>query len=182
MPALTEKETLAVLDQWGREGLLRLKKFSSKYSIEKVTPVSAYSLSVRSQYESRKADQRSVPFHGGYVDDKGTSPSINDIPVARPKDFANYEHKEPIPHTDRIVDCPHCFNGQVSCGFCGGSGRTMCSFCSGMGSTTETVSDTEWYTDHDGQSQTRTVSRTETRMCTCMGGQVTCSFCGGSGN
>lgn len=74
------------------------------------------------------------------------------------------------------VGCGSCGgSGEVSCSTCGGCGQCSCGFCGGSGQ----VMDTEWYTDHDGHSHSRTVWRS----CSfCFGGRTTCSSCGGSGS
>lgn len=61
-------------------------------------------------------------------------------------------------------------DGTMRCRGCGGSGSTTCTSCGGSGS------HTEWTTDHQGNSQSRTVSCTG-----CLGGSVRCTGCGGSG-
>lgn len=177
--AQSSQEIQEALNRWSDQGFFRLKRLGDRIRLESVVSCSAYTLKLQTQYEQRTVQRASEPFHGGAVDDVGVPPDPFQISVACPKDFEERTERIRVPHTESVEGCRECSgSGRVSCSFCLGRGRTTCPWCGGSGSVMRTVTRTE--TDAQGVTTTRTEMVNES--CSCIGGQVTCSSCGGSGH
>jgi hypothetical protein len=104
------------------------------------------------------------------------SPGAADtVQVHRPGPFEERTQRVAVPHTERVQTCGSCSGqGQVSCPSCWGQGVMTCPNCGGMGFVEQQI------VDQGAQAEGGASLRTVRRGCTCSGGKVVCSGCGGN--
>jgi hypothetical protein len=176
--SLSEDQAREVINRWGGRGFFRLRNMGDKIMIDGVRVGSAYTIKLRSQYEQRSVREGEVPFHGGYVDDRGQPPQPWDIPVARPPNFQERTEKITIPHSERVETCGDCHGrGQVTCGRCNGQGRISCPSCLGTGIREMPTFDMVRGPDGNAVPMTRIVRS----RCVCGSGVISCTSCMGRG-
>jgi hypothetical protein len=176
-PVLSEDQAREIINHWGDGGFFRLKNFGEKILVDQIAPGVAYTIRLQTHYEQRQVRHAAEPYRGGSVDDRGTAPNQWEVPVQRPDSFKERTETVPIPHTERVQMCPDCAGqGRVSCPRCLGQGRMPCPWCGGAGFVEQVVTEPGGDAHGNPFPQTRTVRR----PCSCSGGQVVCSTCGGN--
>jgi hypothetical protein len=174
----TAEEVRRILNQWSSKGFLHIRKLGDRLDLEEIQTLSSYSVRVRTQYETRTVQRTRRPYHGGPVDDHGVPPGPWEIEVRRPEDFEDRTENHPVPHTESVHPCADCGGaGLVNCSFCHGWGKVTCNFCNGRGYRERT--EMRSAPGPGGQMQTQTVTVRDN--CTCFGGKVNCTSCGGRG-
>ncbi len=71
---VAEKKVVGVLNQWSGEGFFRLKGLGERIRIENIQNLSAYTVSVKTQYEDRNVTPAHEPYRGGEIDNMGEPP------------------------------------------------------------------------------------------------------------
>ncbi|MFO0928220.1 MAG: hypothetical protein U0736_14475 [Gemmataceae bacterium] len=174
-PALPEEQAREIINRWAAAGFLRLRNLGDKIFIDAITAGAAYTVRLQTNYEQRRVQQVSEPFHGGPVDDRGRPPEPWAIRVAAPGPFQERTQAVPIPHTERVQMCPSCSGqGRVTCRGCGGQGRMPCPLCGGRGFREEQQVE-------PGAPGGAPSVRVIRRPCGCGGGLVVCPGCAGGG-
>jgi hypothetical protein len=174
---MSEEQAREIINRWASGGLFRLRNMGDKIFFEEIKPGVAYTLRLQTHYEQRRVRQVHEPYRGGSIDDQGRAPGRWDMRVAKPGPFEERTETMPVPHTERVEMCGTCnAQGRVTCGGCMGQGRVTCPSCGGMGFIEQQIVDQP----ASGQNAQPTF-RTARRGCTCNGGQVMCSGCGGNG-
>lgn len=177
-PAMTEDQAREIINRWADGGVFRLRNMGDKIFIEQITPGVAYTLRLQTHYEQRRVQQAAVPYHGGAIDDRGRAPGRWDLRVQPARPFEERTEVMPVPHTERVETCGSCSGqGRVVCGGCMGQGRMTCPACGGMGFVEQQIVEPA----QPGENNAQPTMRTLRRGCTCTGGQVICSGCGGNG-
>lgn len=176
-PPMAEEQTREIINRWADAGVFRLRNMGDKIFVDQITAGAAYTIRLQTHCERRRVSQASEPYHGGSVDDRGRPPGHWDVPVQRPGPFEERTETVPVPHTERVQMCGSCSGqGRVSCTACFGQGRITCPACGGVGFVEQQVIDPS----QQRQGQAGPSIRTVRRGCTCSGGQVVCSGCGGA--
>lgn len=172
----------AAIYSWDKGWALTIPDFASKIVIRTVNIFVGYAVILDTLFEERwvsigEMSSVSATYRSYQEAKKSLIPALNMVEKHR-WDY-NFPHS---PRFDKFRDKINFIRMAVSCicPNCAGSGTVICSNCGGTGKVT--VYETENYTDSDGQSKTRTVSRE--KICyTCGGsGRVTCSRCSGTGS
>lgn len=177
-PGLAEDEVRELLNRWAEGGYFRLRYFGDKIFIDEIVPGVAYTVQLQTHYEQRNVRQASTPYHGGAVDSFGRPPQAWEISVPKPAAFEERSQVVPIPHTERVQMCGQCAGeGRVACSLCMGQGRRTCPWCNGRGFRETMVMDT----GRDAQGNPVSQPRAMQSACSCAGGMVSCSQCGGNG-
>jgi hypothetical protein len=175
---LGEEQAREILNRWGAAGFFRLKNLGDKIFIDQITSGVAYTIRLQTHYEQRKVRRATTPYLGGMVDDRGRPPDQWDVAIRQPVSFEERTEIVPIPHTERVQMCPDCAGqGRIRCPRCTGQGRMSCPWCGGRGFVEQTVMES----GRDAQGNASAQPQMIRRQCSCSGGQVVCSECGGNG-
>lgn len=170
--------TRHLINQWSAQSFFRVKGLGGKLVVDEIVPCSSFTIRLKSQYEDRSVHERTVPFTGGPVDDRGPRPDPWDLHVERPADFRERTDELPIPHTDRVRICPACeSSGRTTCAQCKGFGKIACPLCNGAGFRMRSEMGT--VKDARGNPVPQMVNTREN--CTCFAGKVGCNVCQGQG-
>ncbi|XP_076448569.1 protein SSUH2 homolog [Babylonia areolata] len=103
--------------------------------IDSVTPSNAFTYTLETYVEKRKAGYEYKPYKGGDIDDpsRGRAPECWELKVSPKEFFKDQTEKEEVPHTSTVRTCHHCLGmGFVRCGSCRGWGSHVCPQCSGV--------------------------------------------------
>lgn len=173
-------DALRALEAHVRTRWLLRQGIARRLRVESFEPTGAFDVVFASWVEERGTARAERPYRGGAVDgpERGAAPDPWAVELARPPVWTAERRELPLPHTEEVRECGDCGgDGRVRCSSCGGDGRVACSWCGGSGSVTRTRTVTS--TDANGHTTTSTESYSES--CSCIGGTVTCSSCGGDG-
>jgi hypothetical protein len=134
MNKLSEDEVRQALNAWCDQGWFRIRGLGDKVALVEFQRRDCHTVQVTSQYESRKVAQTHVPYDCGPIDNVGQPLDRWDLAVRRPRDFEERTEQLPVPHTERVVNCPECGgSGKRNCRHCQGAGKCKCPFCHGHG-------------------------------------------------
>ena len=141
---LDSEQVREILNNWSGEGFFRLRRLGDNIRIQELAGRSCHALHLTSQYEERQIKESHVPYRGGPIDHAGQPPTLWEVQIKPPREFATRTERVPLPHTESVADCPQCQGTMsISCGPCQGWGKTNCTFCGGRGfrSNTRTVTE-----------------------------------------
>jgi hypothetical protein len=172
MTSLSAEDVRRALNAWSAAGLFRISGLGDRITIDEILPRGCHTVRVTSQYETREVVQVQEPYNGGRVDNIGQPPERWDIPVSQPGRFEDRSVQVPVPHTDRVANCPGCVGaGKAVCQHCKGAGQKNCDWCHGKG------------TQFGGKEPCRHCHGMGRDTCNwCHGsGRVTCGDCHGRG-
>jgi hypothetical protein len=174
---LGEDKAREIINRWSGTGFFRLRNMGDKIFVDQITTGVAYSIRLQTHYEQRQVRRANEPYLGGAVDDRGRAPDQWEVPVRQPKSFEERTETVPVPHTERVQMCSDCAGkGQIGCPRCLGQGKMPCPRCGGSGYVDQPVLEG----GRDAQGNPSPQTRMVRRACSCSGGQVLCSECGGN--
>lgn len=114
-----------LLNRWSRESWLRRRSLGSLMQPQEISSYNIYFYELRTAYETRTPPEpRTEPWTGGSPPLGGLTPDLWEVPAPSIEIFETVRSQELVlPNAQRLLPCPECNRGRVTCSSCNGTGE-----------------------------------------------------------